>query len=159
MTDLVFVDTNVLLYARDPSEGPRHVTARQWVERLWNDGNGRTSVQVLNEFYDVATRRLSCPLAADDAWDDVTALFAWRPQAVDEAVLRAARAVQQRFRLAWWDSLIVAAAHAQQCAILLTEDLQHGMTMAGVRVQSPFVGAVNDAIPARPRSRRSRMQA
>src|SRR5687768_10044476 len=81
MTDRVFVDTNFLLYARDPSEGHKHVTARKWVEQLWSDGNGRTSVQVLNEFYDAATRRLSRPLTAHEAWDDVTALFAWRPQA------------------------------------------------------------------------------
>lgn len=158
MTDRVFVDTNVLLYARDPSEGSRHVAARRWVEQLWNDGNGRTSVQVLNEFYDVATRRISRPLSADDAWDDVSALFAWRPQAIDEDVLRAARAVTQRFKLSWWDSLIVAAAHAQQCTVLLTEDLQHGMSMSGVRIQSPFIGAVNESISARPRSRPSRMR-
>ena len=158
MIEKIFVDTNVLLYARDPSEGSRHVAARRWVEQLWNDGNGRTSVQVLNEFYDVATRRISRPLSADDAWDDVSALFAWRPQAIDEHVLREARAVTQRFKLAWWDSLIVAAAHAQQCTVLLTEDLQHGMSMSGVRVQSPFIGAVNEAISARPRSRPSRMR-
>jgi predicted nucleic acid-binding protein len=158
MTDRVFVDTNVLLYARDPSEGPKHVTARQWVEQLWADGNGRTSLQVLNEFYYAATRRLSRPLTADEAWDDVAALLAWRPQAVDEGLLRAARAIEQRFKLSWWDSLIVAAAHAQQCAVLLTEDLQHGITMSGVRVQSPFIVAANESTSARPRSRPSRMR-
>jgi predicted nucleic acid-binding protein len=158
MTDRVFVDTNVLLYARDPSEGHKHVTARKWVEQLWSDGNGRTSVQVLNEFYDAATRRLSRPLTAHEAWDDVAALFAWRPQAIDEDLLRAARAIEQRFKLSWWDSLIVSAAHAQQCAVLLTENLQHGAVMSGIRVQSPFVGAVNEAISARPRSRPSRMR-
>ena len=159
MTDRVFVDTNVLLYARDPSEGHKHVTARKLVEQLWNDGNGRTSVQVLNEFVDAATRRLSRPLTANEAWDDVASLFAWRPQAIDEGLLRAARAIEQRFKLSWWDSLIVAAAHAQQCGVLLTEDLQHGMTMSGVRVQSPFIGAVNEVISVRPRSRQSRMRA
>jgi predicted nucleic acid-binding protein len=153
MTDRVFVDTNVLLYARDPSEGHKHVTALQWLDRLWDDGNGRTSVQVLNEFYDAATRRLPRPLSSDEAWDDVVALLAWQPQSIDERLLHSARANGQRFKLSWWDSLIVAAAQAQQCPILLTEDLQHGMTMSGVRVQSPFVGVVNEGISLRPRSR------
>ena len=57
---------------------------------------------------------------------------------VDGAILRRAWLVEERYRLSWWDALIVAAAQASECPILLTEDLQHGQEFEGVRVVDPF---------------------
>ncbi|PYQ60739.1 MAG: hypothetical protein DMF53_16455, partial [Acidobacteria bacterium] len=50
----------------------------------------------------------------------------------------AAWSIQDRFRLSWWDALIVSAARSAECPYLLTEDLQHGQDLDGVRVVSPF---------------------
>ena len=57
---------------------------------------------------------------------------------MDGVVIEGARAIQDRFGLGWWDSLVVSAAQTAGCALLLTEDLNHGQMLDGVRVISPF---------------------
>jgi len=143
MTALVFVDSNVLLYRRDPTEPVKRPLASAWLEHLWREQTGRTSCQVLSEFYANATRKLS--VDAELAWSDVEALQAWRPQQIDSELLRIGRSVQRRYRLSWWDSLIVASAQSQNCALLLTEDLQDGAHFDGVAVRSPFTLSINEA--------------
>ena len=138
MTVPVFVDTNVFLYARDSREATKQTLAAEWLAFLWQEQTGRTSVQVLSEFYVNATRKLSPGLSADAAWDDVQSLMAWRPQPLDEAILTGGRQIQARYGLSWWDSLVVAAAQEQGCGLLLTEDLQDGMVFGGVTSRSPF---------------------
>jgi len=145
MTGLVFVDTNVLLYALDSREGSKHRFASDWMGRLWRERTGRTSVQVLSEFFVNATRKLSPGLPRQQAWEQVVALSAWDPQAIDFPVLQIGMEVQSRHGLSWWDSLVVAAAHRQGCGTLLTEDLQHGAVYAGVTVLSPFHTGVQEA--------------
>jgi predicted nucleic acid-binding protein len=143
MTALVFVDSNVLFYRRDPTEPVKRPLAAAWLEHLWREQTGRTSCQVLSEFYANATRKLS--VDAELAWSDVEALLSWRPQPVDADLLRLGRSVERRYRLSWWDSLIVASAQAQNCALLLTEDLQDGAQFDGVTVRSPFTLSINEA--------------
>jgi predicted nucleic acid-binding protein len=139
MTARVFVDTNVLIYGRDPRDASKRLTAFEWLRLLWNEGRGRTSIQVLNEYYDVVTRKLHATVKREDAWDDVQAyLTSWNPQPVDGEVLGCARDVQLRYGLNWWDCLVVAAAQVQHCVLLLSEDLQDGADYNGVIVRSPF---------------------
>ncbi|MFZ0215324.1 MAG: PIN domain-containing protein [Candidatus Dormiibacterota bacterium] len=134
----VFVDTNVLVYARDVGQGRKHERAREWMQRLWANGTGRLSVQVLNEYFVTVTRMLASPLPPDEARADVRDLVAWQPIALDVDLLESAWAGSSRWRLSHWDALIVAAAQRAHCASLLTEDLQPGQDFAGVRVVSPF---------------------
>src|SRR6186997_2023190 len=124
MTGLCFVDSNVFVYARDPRDPAKQQRAKQWCDHLWVQRLGRTSTQVLSETY-IALRRLG-GATPDDIWNSVARLVAWRPQAVDEKVILQAREVELRWRLSWWDSLIVAAAQMQDCSILLTEDMHDG---------------------------------
>jgi len=134
----VFVDTNVLVYLRDAANVVKQGIAQQWFESLWREQTGRTSMQVLNEYYVRATRTVKQLRSPDEAWDDVQTLLAWDPQVIDAELLQAGRDVQQRYRLSWWDSLIVGAAQLQQCPVLLTEDMQDGMMFGTVTVQNPF---------------------
>ena len=138
MTALVFVDTNVLVYARDPRESVKRAQASEWIRLLWNEQRGRISVQVLSEYYDVVTRKFLNAVKQEDAWDDVQRFLAWVPQPIDMEVLKNARVIEDRHRLNWWDCLIVATAQAQGCVLLLTEDMQDGADYGGVRVRSPF---------------------
>jgi predicted nucleic acid-binding protein len=153
MTALVFVDTNIFVYARESGDPVRRGRAREWLEMLWRDLRGRTSVQVLNEYYSLLTHRAKFRVNRDIAWDDVQELLKWNPQALDAGVLERAWAVEARHRLNWWDCLIVAAAQAQGCALLLTEDLQDNANYGGVVVRNPFTLGVadeNTAYPALP---------
>ena len=142
---LTFVDANVLVYARDSRDPVKRTRAVQWLERLWERRNGRTSCQVLSEFYSVATRKLRVP--PDQAWDEAARYFAWSPQPIDTPLLRRAREIERRYQISWWDSVVVAAAQLQHCVILLTEDLQDGMAFGTLAVRSPF-SAVLEEPPA-----------
>jgi predicted nucleic acid-binding protein len=148
MTALCFVDANVLVYARDPGEPLKHERAKDWLGYLWREGLGRTSTQVLSEFYVTVTRKLADPVPPEAAWQEVKALLAWRPHPVDEDLLLRAREIEQRWRLAWWDSTIVAAAQLQGCSVLLTEDLQDGANYGGVMMRSPFTLDAREPLPA-----------
>jgi predicted nucleic acid-binding protein len=129
-----FVDTNVLVYARDTSEPDKQPRAAVWMAHLWQAEAGRTSVQVLNEYYVTVTRKLSPGLDRAIARD----LTAWRPGAVDHATVETAWGLEDRFSLSWWDSLIVASAIGLGCDRLLTEDLADGQIFDGVVVVNPF---------------------
>lgn len=163
MTALVFVDSNVLVYARDPRDAAKQSRAAYWISHLWSERLGRASAQVLSEYYVTVTRKLRPRVTSEDAWDDVKSFLAWRPQAIDEALLQRARELEQRYRLSWWDSMVVAAAQLQDCALLLTEDLQDGAVFGTVTIRSPFTLAVEEPRPmyevastVRPHRRRGR---
>jgi len=134
----LFVDTNVLVYARDARNQDKHEHALRWVEHLWKNRTGRLSVQVLNEFYVTVTRKLDPGMTARAARADVRNLFAWRPLALGPEILEGAWDVETRFRLSFWDALIVAAAKAAGCDRLLSEDFTDGRDFDGVHVVSPF---------------------
>ena len=138
----VFVDTNVLVYARDASDPEKQATAAAWMEHLWTSATGRLSVQVLQEYYVAVTRKLEPGLPVDEAREDVRDLVAWRPVRIDEAVLDSAWRIEDRFGLSFWDSLIVAAAQSAGCETLLTEDLRHDLEIDGLRIADPFRTAV-----------------
>jgi len=136
MTGPCFVDASVLVYAHDPRDPVKRRRANDWLDHLWRERRGRTGVQVISEAY-VALKRLSGG-SADGLWERVARYFAWGPQPIDEALLRRAREIEQRWRLSWWDAMIVAAAQLQECTLLLTEDLQDGAAYGPVTVRSPF---------------------
>ena len=140
----VFVDTNVLVYARDTSDPTKNARAAEWMRHLWETDDGRLSIQVLQEYYVTVTRKLRPGLPKDAARADVQDLSAWRPAAIAVEGLEVAWSIEDRFGLSFWDSLIVAAAHVAGCEVILTEDLQHEMDFDGVRVVDPFRTSVAD---------------
>ena len=134
----VFVDTNVLVYARDTADPTKQARASEWIAHLWRTREGRLSVQVLQEYYVTTTRKLRPGLSPEDARADVDDLAAWSPVVINIGVVEAAWAIEDRFGLSFWDGLVVAAAQVARCDVLLTEDLQHGADLDGVRVVDPF---------------------
>jgi predicted nucleic acid-binding protein len=166
MTALVFVDTNVFVYARQVREAHKQPIASQWIERLWHEQLGRVSMQVLNECYVTLIRQTKPAPAQTVVWDYVRSLLAWNPQPTNAELLHRAFEIEQRHHLNWWDCLIVGAAQLQGCALLLTEDLKDRAIYGGVTVRNPFsLGASEDlagydfvraAHPAHPRRGRPR---
>jgi len=138
MNARVFVDTNVLVYARDRTEAEKHERALAWLAALWEARAGRLSWQVLQEYYVTVTRKLDPPRTRSDARADVSSLVAWRPIPVGLPTIDAAWSLEDRFGLSWWDALIVAAARLGECDYLLSEDLQTGPSLDGITVISPF---------------------
>ena len=137
VTSPVFVDTNVLVYWHDASEFEKQGRARQWIEHLARRRLARTSFQVLFEFYSVLSGKLT-DFTAAECRDIVRVVAAWQTVAPNGGTLERSWFLQERYSLSSWDALIVAAAHASDCRVLLTEDLQHDQVLDDVRVINPF---------------------
>jgi len=146
MNGKFFVDTNVLVYRRDSSEPRKQQQATDWMTHLWDTGTGRLSFQVLQEFYITVTEKLQPGLDPNSARSDVRTLLAWSPICIDARVVEGAWLVQDRYRLSWWDSLIVSAAQVVGCRYLLTEDLQGNQELGSVKIVNPFVTAPESAV-------------
>jgi predicted nucleic acid-binding protein len=133
-----FVDTNVLVCARDFSDPDKQRRAQAWMSKLWELKAGCTSVQVLNEFYVTVTRKLRPAMQVSDARADVADLGEWNPVTLSDELLNQAWAIEDRFGLSFWDSMVVSAAQSARCRLLLTEDLQDGLEIDGLTVIDPF---------------------
>lgn len=133
----IFVDTNVFIYALDEGDPRKQAAARAWRDEMWRSRRGRISFQVLQEFYaKITQKRLQ---AIQQARSEIRDLLAWRPVVIDGAILENAWKVQDRYRLSFWDALIVAAAKSVSCRYLLTEDLHAGQNLDGLLIVNPFL--------------------
>lgn len=137
MSAPVFVDTNVFIYALDTADAKKQQAGRSWRDELWKRRRGRISFQVLQEFYAKVSQKW--PNARHEVRAEVRDLMAWRPVVVDALILERGWKLQDRYQLSFWDALIVAAAKSAECGYLLTEDLQAGQELDGVRVVNPFL--------------------
>jgi predicted nucleic acid-binding protein len=135
----VFVDSNILIYAHDADAGPKQKTAAAQIKALWEEQLGRISTQVLQEFYVTVTQKLGKPLAKSKAREIVRDYAQWVAiPTTPQTVIRASE-ISEGWRLSFWDSLILAAAEEQDCSTVLTEDLNTGQTVAGIRIINPFL--------------------
>lgn len=136
--NLEFLDTNILVYAHDRSSGEKCEIARSLVDRLWHSRQGCVSIQVLQEFYVVITRKVRFPLSPAEAERVVTDIGTWRlhaPQLDD--VLKAIE-VQQRYQTSFWDAMLLQSAFRMGCKVLWSEDLNPEQLYQQVLVKNPF---------------------
>jgi predicted nucleic acid-binding protein len=136
--DVHFFDTNVLLYSisLDPTEAAKRERALALLER----DDGALSIQVLQEFYVQATRiTRRTPVPHDTAVDLVTGWTRFRVQDMTPSILSSALEIRERYRYAYWDCAVIAAARALGWRELYSEDLQHGHEIDGVRIVNPFL--------------------
>jgi predicted nucleic acid-binding protein len=139
MTDLVFVDSNILVYAHDRTAGAKRERAIEVIEELWVTGRGRLSTQVLQELYVNVTRKLESPLTHLKAREVIKDLGQWvREPTTSTTVIRAID-LAELAKLNFWDGLILAAAEQSNATILYSEDLNHGQVIAGIKVVNPLV--------------------
>lgn len=137
MTEPLFVDTNVWVYAVDAADPAKRERALEVVA----PARGRelvVSTQVLTEFYAVVTRKLAAPLPVSAAETMVAQLAALPVVAVDASLVVAAMAGSREWQISIWDALIIRAAEVAGCRRILSEDLAHGTTYGAVIVENPF---------------------
>ncbi len=134
-----FLDSNIVLYTLDTVDKRKREVATRLVDAARREGTGIISFQVVQEVLNVATRRLQPPMTASDAQAllDGVLVPLWRVMPTPLLYERAL-GVQRRYRFSFFDSLIVAAALLSGCTRLLSEDLQSGQTIEGLRVENPF---------------------
>ncbi|MGW4842495.1 PIN domain-containing protein [Nocardia brasiliensis] len=141
MTDLgrTFIDTNILVYAHDTDAGRNHRIAQTILESLWSRKTGALSTQVLQEFYNIATRKLTPRMSQAKARGIVALYSEWCALDMDPLIVVNASFLQETHTVSWWDALIVEAAVQSGAKYLLSEDLQHGRKFADLEVRNPFV--------------------
>jgi predicted nucleic acid-binding protein len=138
MSERIFVDSNVLIYAHDSDAGARQSQAAQWLKQLWQSQNGRMSVQVLQEFYVNVTQKIPIPLAKPAAREVVRNYGSWvHSETTPSTVVRASE-ISEIWKISFWDGMIVAAAEQSEASVLLSEDLNHGQMVTGIRIVNPF---------------------
>ena len=101
-------------------------------------GNLVLSTQVLQEFFAVVTRKLKTSLSLADAREAVEGFAAYPLVQVDLELIRRTIGRLAEEQISLWDALIIEAALEANCAILLTEDLQHGRRLQGLTIHNPF---------------------
>jgi predicted nucleic acid-binding protein len=137
MSDRTFIDTNVLIYGHDVDAKANHEIAKEVLAELWSQRNGALSVQVLQEFYVNVTRKIPSPLPKRAARPIVESYTAWCIETTPVEIATAFR-LEDECRIGFWDALIVAAALKCGAARILSEDLNAGQVVAGVRIENPF---------------------
>lgn len=139
MNGRVFLDTNVFIYSYDDRDLRKQRTALELIRDTTMDGSATISYQVVHEFFNFALVKAARKMSHEDAQRYLDTVF--RPLlAVPSSVSLVTEAirVQERYRLSWYDSLIVSATQQAGCAVLYSEDLQHGQQFGAVTVHDPF---------------------
>lgn len=139
MTERYLVDTNILVYAYDRSEPEKQKMAIDILDFLAMHKVGILSPQILSEFFNVVTKKLSAPLTVEEGCARLNNyLQAW--EVVDLTgivVLEAARGVKEH-KFSFWDSLVWATARMNQIKTVISEDFSNNSVVEGVRFINPF---------------------
>ena len=139
MSDRCFVDTNILVYAYDRSNGVKHQRAQILIEALWNSGKGVLSTQVLQELCINLRRKAGNPLPVEEVLRLIREYSTWEVVTNTlESVLRALD-IEMRYKTSFWDALILQAAEDAGAAILYSEDLAAGQRYGAIQVVNPLV--------------------
>jgi len=137
---LVFVDTNILVYAYDLSAGDKYNMAAQTMAECWENENGCISIQVLQEFFVTVTRKIAKPLEHQLARQIVADLAHWRTHTPEANDVLQAIDLSQSYGLSFWDTMEVQSAARLGCKCLLSEDLSHEKIYGHVQAINPFRG-------------------
>lgn len=134
----IFFDTNVLVYAVDAGDPVRKEVAIDRFARAVKDDTVILSTQVLQEFYNITTRKLKPPLSAREAAGQLTQLCAFEVVGSTADSVLAATELAHKHRLQWWDALILEAAIRGNADVLVSQDGQHGQRFGKLVVENPF---------------------
>ena len=146
MSDKVFFDTNVLVYAYDQRDPGKQSHAQALLLNATQANSAVVSAQVLGEFFVVVTRKIQQPMSAAEAAEVIAEFGAFEVVPLDFSLVQRAIATQQEFGISYWDSLIISAAERAGCATVFSEDLNSGQSYHGVEVQNPFLPAAINGI-------------
>lgn len=140
MSGRTFIDTNVLIYAHNLDGGTKHSIARNVLRELWSERDvGVLSMQVLQEFYVNVTKKIPKPLSKNSARLVVDSYAIWCVETTMAEISSAFR-IEDEAKISFWDALIISAAVKSGATRILSEDLNAGQQIAGVRIENPFAG-------------------
>ncbi|MGH1570506.1 PIN domain-containing protein [Methylobacterium sp. P31] len=133
----VFVDSNVLLYARDDRFPEKQARARLWLAALTTREVAVVSPQVLGEIHSTLLRG-KIRVAADEVRRTTLAIESWSHGATDLELIASAWSLRAQTGFQWWDCVILGSAIRAGCRYLLSEDFQHGREVESITIVDPF---------------------
>jgi predicted nucleic acid-binding protein len=132
-----FLDTNILLYCDDRADIARQKSALKLILQHRVQRTGVISLQVLQEYFVNATRKLGLdPHLARQKVEAYSRFEVVEPAVAD---ILAAIDIHRLHSVSYWDALVIHCAKRSGCSVLLTEDMQHGQVIDGVRIFNPFI--------------------
>ena len=134
-----FFDTNILAYEFDTKEYKKQVVVTNLINEWRPSGRMIISTQVLQELYVVLTQKLNPPLKAEIAEEVIQNYSKLDVVIIEPSLILDGIRIKRRYKISFWDALIIAAAKSANCKILFTEDLSHGMKIAGIEIINPFL--------------------
>jgi predicted nucleic acid-binding protein len=135
-----FVDTNILMYAHDLSQGTKHQRAQKLMDDLWATGEGVLSTQVLQELCVNLRRKAKLPFSMDEMRSLIRDYKSWHVVVkTPESLLRALE-IEDRYQISFWDALILQAAEFAGADIVYSEDLSNGQHYGSIQVVNPLLG-------------------
>ena len=145
MANRSFIDTNVLIYAEASDESAKRQAALGLLKQLYESASGVLSTQVLQEYCNVALKKLKLPAAHIRAQLDLYEQF--EVVQVTPALIRAGLDLHQIRSVSFYDAIVLASAQTAGCSELFSEDLNAGEMVGGVRIINPFIhqGSVGQA--------------
>ncbi len=145
---LWFVDTNVLVYLRDPRFPEKTSRSAEWLRMARRNGRLVLSPQIVNELCATLLRR-----RFDDADDEQCRAFAsgftrWCSAPLDRRTVEEAMKLHAKHTLSWWDSVLLASALQVGANYLISEDFQDGRRFGRLQIVDPFRIAPEDFLAA-----------
>jgi predicted nucleic acid-binding protein len=136
-----FIDTNVFIYQLEARDERKYAIAERAIREGVETGNACISFQVVQECLNTVLRKADVPLDTDGArayLETVLAPLFHIPASI--GLYHRALDIQARYRYAFYDALIIAAALDAGCTRLYSEDLQHDQQIEGLTIENPFAG-------------------
>ncbi len=138
MNEYFFVDTNLLVYARDSNYSEKQKRALNWLDFLWRTRRGKISVQVISEFIVTVHSKLKSIRKPADFEQDILDLLLWHPSSITTSTIKLALKAKIETNFSWWDCLVLSSASEQECTYLLSEDMQNNFVYKKVKIINPF---------------------
>ncbi len=139
MTYKAFFDTNILAYEFDRSENKKQALVVDLINKWRPSGRMIISTQVLQELYVVLTQKLKPPVKEEIAEEVIQSYSKLDVVVIEPSLILDGISIKRRYKISFWDALIVAAAKSANCKVIFTEDLSHGMKIERVEIVNPFV--------------------
>ncbi len=136
MSAKIFIDTNILIYSNDKISAEKQIKSRSKLKEIFEIGSGVISTQVLHEFYVASINKLKYPPI--EVRKQIDELLNFEVIDIDVPLIKEAIDCSILDQINYWDALVVVSAQKGGCGVLLTEDLNHGQTIKGVKIQNIF---------------------
>ena len=131
-----FIDTNILVYAEASDAPVKQRAALALLKGLYEEGLGVLSTQVLQEYCNVAVKKLR--LSAQHVRAQLDLYEQFDVVLVTPAIIRDGLDLHQTRSVAFFDAIVLASAHASGCNVIWTEDMNAGEVINGLRIVNPF---------------------